>query len=433
MAKNRLQLNFQLESAADRTAFVQEYLAGLPFTPTADELETISNYILWGKSEKGKNAQQEKDVELKRWAAAPVESLDALLELPGFSESALKTLRAPAARVPRIVFDRDRALQDAPEWLRAAYEELFRQIDTIELILNFYELWSGRRKLPPRASLLSRFTEQEATDLNERALKLSQFKYLKLKHLLVELRAEQYTYQDSFSNKILSHTAAVEPILTEEKIWIGEDVQVRPLGLKTDSALSQKIFGDPRPGIFTDEELKEISNLLWEDKHTSLILDFTEEKHLLNLFGARADLYDAYEEDPYEIYGPVASIVSTLKYYEERANLTDLQKDLLELKLEHKPNSEIATYLNNKYDKSYNDNYISTIFHQKIIPSVANAARQHRELMENIFFPENFKKCRDCGQVLLICSDNFVRQKKSSDGFSPRCKACEKKKRSRYK
>ena len=88
-----------------------------------------------------------------------MESLDALLELPGFSESALKTLRAPAARVPRIVFDRGRALQDAPEWLRAAYEELFRQIDTIELMLNFYELWSGRRKLPPRASLLSRFTE----------------------------------------------------------------------------------------------------------------------------------------------------------------------------------------------------------------------------------------------------------------------------------
>lgn len=104
--------------------------------------------------------------------------------------------------------------------------------------------------------------------------------------------------------------------MTEEKIWIGEDVQVRPLGLKTDSALSQKIFGDPRPGIFTEEELREISDLLWKDKHTPLILDFTEEKHLLNLFSARADLHDAREEDPHEIYGPAASIVSTLQYYE---------------------------------------------------------------------------------------------------------------------
>ena len=57
MAKNRLNLNFQLESAADRNAFVVDYLATLPFTPTADELETISNYILWGKTDKGTNAQ----------------------------------------------------------------------------------------------------------------------------------------------------------------------------------------------------------------------------------------------------------------------------------------------------------------------------------------------------------------------------------------
>ena len=36
---------------------------------------------------------------------------------------------------------------------------------------------------------------------------------------------------------------------------------------------------------------------------------------------------------------------------------------ILEMKLNHKQNSEIASYLNKTYDKSYNDNYISTIFH----------------------------------------------------------------------
>ena len=433
MAKNRLQLNFQLESAADRTAFVQEYLAALPFTPTADELETISNYILWGKNEKGKNAQQDKDVELKRWAADPVESLDALLELPGFNESSLKTLKAPAAKVSRVVFDREYALNHAPEWLRGTYEELFNQIDTIELMLNYYELWTGKRKLPPRASLLHRFSAAEAQDLNERALRLSQYKYLKMKHLLVELRAQQYSYQDTFSTKIMQHAAAIEPLLMEEKIWIGEDVQVRPIGLKTDTPLSDKIFGEPSPSIFTPEELKEINTLLWQKPNSSLILDFTKEDHLLNLFCARLDLQDTEQEDPHEIYSPAASILKTLQYYEDRANLSPLQKDLLTLKLEHKPNAEIASFLNKKYDKSYNDNYISTIFHQKIIPSVAAAARDHREVMENIFFPENFKKCRDCGRELLLSSANFVRQKKSSDGFSPRCKACEKKKRSKYK
>ena len=102
------------------------------------------------------------------------------------------------------------------------------------------------------------------------------------------------------------------------------------------------------------------------------------------------------------------------------------------MKLAHKLNSEIASFLNKKYDKHYNENYISTLFHQKLIPQIAQAAIEHRDIAENLFFPENFKKCRDCGRVLLLNADNFVRQKKSMDGFAPRCKKCEKLKRSKY-
>lgn len=433
MAKNRLNLNFQLESAVERNKFVVEYLQTIPFTPTADELETISNYILWGKSEKGTNAQQEGSIELKRWTAQPVESLDALLELPGFNEMQLRTLRTPPAKIPRIVFNRENALTNAPEWMQSYYKDLFKQIDTLELMLNYYELWSGKRKNPPRAKLMDRFTLEEAQELNERALRLSQFKYLKLKHLLVELRAEQYVFYDSFSNKVVSHSNALDPTFQEEKLWIGEDVEVLPLGLKGRGGLAAKIFADPRPGDFTEDELREVTELLWRPVHKQLVLDFTKEDHILNLFRALEDLKDAKLEDPHEIYGTAASLVDTLLYYKERAGLTDLQSDLLQMKLDHKQNAYIASVLNKQYQKSYNDNYISTIFHQKIIPSIAQAAREHREIMENIFFPENFKKCKDCGRILLLNSDNFVRQKKSSDGFSPRCKSCEKKKRSKYK
>ena len=70
------------------------------------------------------------------------------------------------------------------------YEDLFREIDTIELILNYYEVSTGKRKLPPREKLLERFTEDEKYELNDKAIHLTQFKYLKLKRLLVELRSE---------------------------------------------------------------------------------------------------------------------------------------------------------------------------------------------------------------------------------------------------
>lgn len=434
MARNRLNLNFQLESAADRNEYVQQYLSKIDFVPNEKELETISNYILWGKNEKGLNAQQEGSIELKRWTAAPVESLDALMETPGFSETSFKTLRAPGTKIPRQVFSREKALANAPDYLKPYYEDLFREIDTIELMLNFYELVNGKRKLPPREKLLEKFTEEEARALNEKALRLSQYKYLKLKHQLVELRSEQYTYQDTHQDKILTHTGSVEPVLQEEKIWIGEDIQVWPLGLIGQTGLQRKIFDDPRPGVFTEAELREISEMLSvEKKGEGRVLDFTNEAHVLNLYNQRADLRDEQEEDPSRIYGAAASIVETLAYYEARADLTPLQKDLLEMKLSFKQNSDIASYINKTYSKSYNDNYISTIFHQKIIPQIAEAAQEHRDIMENIFYPENFKRCKDCGRVYLLNSRNFVKQKKSNDGFSPRCKACEKLKRSKYK
>lgn len=432
MPRNRLNLNFQLESATDRSKYVQEYLQKIDFAPNEKELETIGNYILWGKNEKGLNVQQEGNVELKKWTSQPVESLEALLELPGFSETSFKTLRAPAARIPRQVFSRERALEEAPSYLKPYYEDLFKQIDTIELTLNFYELFCGKRKLPPREKLLERFSAEEQERLNEKALRLTQFKYLKLKHQLVELRAEQYSYRDTYQDKILTHTGAVEPVLNEEKIWIGEDIQVWPLGLIGQNGIQKKIFECAGPSSFNQTELKEISDLLWREKKPNAI-DFTNEAHVLNIYTQRADLMDAQTQDPDLIYGAAASIIETLQYYEDHAQLTPLQKDLLEMKLNKKQNFEIAQYLNKTYSKSYNENYISTIFHQKIIPQVAEAARTHREIMENIFYPENFKKCKDCGRILLLNSKNFVKQKKSNDGFSPRCKVCEKLKRSKYK
>ena len=431
MPKNRLHLNFELESDEERAQFVQEYMTSLNFTPTESELETISNYILWGKSSNGKNAQQNGEVEIKKWAETPVESLEALVESPGFSETSLRSLKDPPARIQRIVFDRQAALRDAPDHLKQVFSDLFRQIDEIELELNYYELWVGKRKLPPREKLEQAFTEEERQALNEKALRLSQFKYLKLKHLLVELRAQQYTYYDTYATKITTHFGAREPVINSESIYIGEDISIYPIGLKDDSLLSQKIFRDdrePAPNDFTEEELKKISELLWKPQ-TSNYIDFTKPEHVLNVYLLRADLEDAQMEDPHGLYGAAGRLLHTLEYYEKRANLSPLQKDLLELKLHNVPNLNIAKQLNQTYNKTYNENYISTIFHQKIIPSIADAAVAHREILENIFYPENFKKCRDCGRTLLMTSDNFVRQKKSSDGFAPRCKQCEKLKR----
>lgn len=96
---NRLHLNWELNLRSERNLFVQEYLENLPFTPTEDELETISNYILWGK-----RSNEEKDGPARlredglfldsKWtvSSVEVESLDELTESPAFSENDLRPL-----------------------------------------------------------------------------------------------------------------------------------------------------------------------------------------------------------------------------------------------------------------------------------------------------------------------------------------------------
>jgi len=65
---------------------LNSYLPTINFKPNEHEMETLSDYVLWGKNKSGLNAQQEGDVTLKEWAASKVESIDGLIENPGFQE-----------------------------------------------------------------------------------------------------------------------------------------------------------------------------------------------------------------------------------------------------------------------------------------------------------------------------------------------------------
>jgi hypothetical protein len=77
-----------------------------------------------------------------------------------------------------------------------------------------------------------------------------------------------------------------------------------------------------------------VTKLLWRPHDARITLDFTNPDHIYHLYCARADLRDAQEEDPFRIYGAAASVVETLAYYEKHADLTDLQQEILNRKLQ---------------------------------------------------------------------------------------------------
>ena len=214
-------------------------------------------------------------------------------------------------------------------------------------------------------------------------------------------------------------------------------MEVLPLGLK-EGKVGDIIF-DPNfdPAALDEEQLRLISGLVWRKKSYSgdRIFDFRDLDAVYQLYLFREEFDDRLEQIEYDhvVENNLAKLLETLKFYEEIADLTDVQREILRLKEKKEKNADIAGYINRKYGKSYTANYISTIFKQKIIVKINEAVKLHQDTIENCFFPENFKRCIDCGRILLLDGRNWVKKTRSKDGFQNKCKRCEREMRKKKK
>ena len=445
---NRLRLDFTIPTYEERIKFINQYVEKEEFKKkplTSEELEMCGNYVLWGKDKNGKNAVQKKEVQIetrnKTWSREhETESLEALLESPTFNENNIVIPSAARPKVQKEVFSRSKALASCPEELKPVFQNLFKRIDRLDLLLNYYDLAHGKRKNPPRDELLKRFSPEEQLELKEESTHLNQFTYLKLRHQLVELRKEQFSLRDSYS-----FTIRKDPIYNFVQTPITKildtDILVFPFGFKyDDQKISELIFKPLEelvPATFSEKDLRNISNFYWtkqeeeKNKKEREFFDFRELEHLYNFLITFDELEDATLLE--ELESTTKYLIETFKYYAAISDLSDIYKEILDLKIQKKKNQDIANYINQKYQKSYTSNYISTIFKQKIIKKIADAAAYHQRVIELIFFPEEFKTCNTCGRTLLKCSDNFVRKERSKDGFTNSCKSCDKEERKRKK
>lgn len=436
---NRLKLNFKLNTNAERAAFLEEYLQQPEFIkrpPTEEELETMGNYLLWGKDPiTGLNAKQEGicDIETKHgtWdKSSNIESLEGLMESPSFNEANLFALGTAPLKHSREVFSRSEALAKCPEYLTETFKELFRQIDELDLAINYYDLSHNRRTKPPRDQLLNKFTTEEQLDLQEKVSHWNQYKYLKMRHHLVELRREQYTLRDSFAPVIVCEAQSI-PLTPLADPEMDCDIPVLPLGLKGNTTIHRYIFRkweDIIPANYNEEELLKVSDYYWSKQKTiganDVYIDFRDLEHVYGMFQMFFELDDAASVAESESNLP--ALMETLNFYIEQAELSELHKEILDMKLRKVKNVDIAIAINSKWKKSYTPNYISTIFRQRIIPQINAAAAYHEKLVGNVFFEEDFKTCTGCGRTLLRDPINFTRKARSHDGFTTRCKKCEK-------
>lgn len=454
MKSNRLKLDFSIPDSKGRQIFLEEYLKSPQFSKkplTSEELEMCGNYILWGRDIDGKNSVQKKIVQIdtrnKTWNQQEAESLEALLESPTFNENNIVSEKEPPRKVIKEVFSREQALKECPEELKETFINLFKLIDTLDLITNYYDLLHGKRKNPPREELLKNFTEEEQEELKERATHLNQFSYLKMRHQLVELRKEQFSIRDSYKIAIRK-----DPMYNFVQLPVTQvldaDIGIYPLGFKYEgNSLSETIFrgrDDIIPENFSEKQLDSISKFYWkktkdfQEKGKENFFDFRNQEHLYNLVLLLGELEESFRreeenKDISNVENTTKNFLDTFWYYVEFSQLEDIYMDILNLKIKKEKNQDIADFINQKYGKSYTSNYISTIFKQKIIKKISDGALFHFELMGLIYFKEEFKTCNTCGKTLLKTSENFVKKERSKDGFTNRCKKCDKVERQKKK
>ena len=211
------------------------------------------------------------------------------MESPTFNEASLRRPTEARTRIAREVFDRKRTLNECPAHLISVFEDLFKRIDYIELCINFYEFAHGRRKEPPRNTLLNKFNEMEVAAAETTAAKWNQYHYLKQRHLIVELRREQFTLRDSYIERHMRHTPP-EPDLDPINPDFDAEIPVYPLGL-SNGPIGALLFKDEQnlnPSTYNQQDLEKVLKFYWDKKSDSrpvIYFDFTNLEHVYELFG----------------------------------------------------------------------------------------------------------------------------------------------------
>ncbi|MBQ2177044.1 MAG: hypothetical protein II453_18995, partial [Alphaproteobacteria bacterium] len=316
---NRLKLNFQLETAQERSDFINTYITTLD-NITAAEANTIANYLLWGKDDSGIAVGADLDLETKwtREENSP-DSLDAVLESPSASHIYVRGLNeATIYKKPRNVFDRAETRKEVPPHLLETFENLWRLIDEIDLEINFYEEYVGKRDKPPRDELLKKFSPEETELIRQRALKLNQYTYLKRRHELIDLRREQFTIRDSYRSTLNVTQSMFAP--RSNSTVFDCDIEVLPLGL-ADTPTGNLIFDrNFDPARYNEEQLRKISNLVWAKKkiNPETAFDFRNLEAVYQLYLYKFEILDQAEKDKLssKLEPNQLSLIHTLDFYE---------------------------------------------------------------------------------------------------------------------
>lgn len=141
--------------------------------------------------------------------------------------------------------------------------------------------------------------------------------------------------------------------------------------------------------------------------------------------------YSKLKEDSYDKFdGDLWYLIQDFDKVSEKAlTETPLYDRLVELKIDKMQNSEIQLALQKEFGIKHSEEYISSLWRNKIPKLIAQEAQ--KEFLEfefkNLGLP--FKRCSKCGELKPAHNQFFSINRTSKDGFYSICKCCRNKKK----
>lgn len=386
----KFKLDFTIPTSQERMEFVKNLdLSKLSKT----ELETVSNYILYGKDSDGTSIVDRKEVQIKTkfnsYQKDRTTSLDALMESPTFDENIFQKNQKTIYKKVKPTINREK-VKDIPGMV-----ELWKEIDRLT---DLYNQNIGK------------------TELKEDTPRLNQNQLYYLNHQLIEMRNQQYLLVDSVFPTFLPKKNRFE--YHESPINSQLELPILPRGVFQKENDLFFIY----PWKFENIEAAAQSNEEEILKGDKPYIDFRNKDHLYYLIQYYEELKEFASHFPDSI---INNLLWTLDFYIEKANLSDQQRLIINDKKFRLQNKEIREHLEKELNISHRENYISTIWNKSIDLIVEAVELNYDEYLCKDY-KKAWKTCSRCGRLLLRDPRNFVRKSKAADGLTNRCKQCDK-------
>ena len=413
--RKKYSLDFSIVRDSDRMRAVQDILDSLPTDPSPTELEQMASYILYGKDENGQNAIQrnetiDKDKRYKSYKTKDdkVQSLDEIMEAPGFDEQQLRSAyKRDSYTTPKPCINRPKYDKKTGEMIDPGDSDIPGMREQWEIIDRWQHILDvAQGKVPP----------QEGDTIISDPYRIYQ-----LKHNLIDIRKHQYYLKDSYKPTLhfqnLDHPKPQFYDWSGDSFyWVSRDQWQDKVDHAYTSRISKNLNDYETRGEGDNLEIKWVVC-----EHT---FNWENPRHVRALLNHYHTLYEALH-DKLNTYG--RTLLWDFDRYISLCDFSELRLFLINLRKVGMAYDDILEEMRAKYAMEYSPNYLVSIVSTEVPNKIARIARMLR--IENETPISERKKCIHCGRLLPKDALFFSRNNAHKDGLSNTCKECDRQNR----